>query len=749
MLESDGMSMWNCTFHHDRAPAIFLNWVYPEEKYIQEIVSNNTFMSTDNSYSVASRLKSLVIKSLNIPILPRGKYLTILCQINHSLFSLLELVDLDLIGLDVSERPVIEYTSLMRSVEDNAPQFSVASDKCSIIAFSPPTAGISVEGDISFPPVSLSYPSSLSLAHNTLTFQFSLVSNNRFPAICNLTINYMTGFLKRKKLVSVLLVPCGLSTVLEGVRCTQCNEGEYSLKQGDTCQPCPLGKKCVGFNETTASLIIENEFWVDSTKNENTNLSELELLSCPNCRGYNCFVDQGPPAVTLCSEPHCKLGHHERLCSVCESGYFKQGNEVCLECGSVPKWHMIVVIIVAIIIVISFIVLKDVLLVVIELGAAIMLIALGVGSSALNGIALLLVLLTLLESWVSFFADKKMSSHDYESLNSDPVLMNFDAMVGIKILLFYVQTLISSTTVSLIPHSIRHVLELLSALQIRLNGLECDLRLKGFATNPVLSYSLIFIIPLLLILLLGLLFMFRGLFLYLKATYFNQSLSLSHLWREGSVSLLRSILFVSYILYFKVVTTTMEQFLCEGEYMQLFPSIPCQRFDVIVISLILGGGFIVGLPIFYFFIIYRRAQKNELDLDSTKSMIGFLYETYKRKYYWAEFVWMIRRILFAVMVVLPSQNDVSLYVMSVGIANIGLTLFFMPFVTDFENYVDVAGLMVLMATITSNMGIEQSYGISWFLLCWVSFVFDLQNSCYIVVEEVEKKEKERKRCCFS
>jgi len=131
-------------------------------------------------------------------------------------------------------------------------------------------------------------------------------------------IDYMfpnpnTGLQSTLLKVDLLLRECVIGEVIANSVCEMCVIGTFSFNTSDTvCKNCPGGLTCYGGANTT----VAQDYWRPA------NTSEL-LLRCyakEICLGGNLA--------------QCDTGYEGRLCTFCNSGYFRFGNFFCLPCGS-------------------------------------------------------------------------------------------------------------------------------------------------------------------------------------------------------------------------------------------------------------------------------------------------------------------------------------------------------------------------------------------------------------------------------
>eukprot|EP01122_Echinamoeba_exundans_P007758 TRINITY_DN2457_c0_g2_i2.p1 TRINITY_DN2457_c0_g2~~TRINITY_DN2457_c0_g2_i2.p1 ORF type:complete len:1684 (-),score=138.56 TRINITY_DN2457_c0_g2_i2:1459-6510(-) len=168
-----------------------------------------------------------------------------------------------------------------------------------------------------------------------------------------------------------------------------------------------------------------------------------------------------------------------------------------------------------------------------------------------------------------------------------------------------------------------------------------------------------------------------------------------------------SVLFLLSASYFELSNVVFETLRpCSYGHMVAFPFIPCswsdsQFISLVVISTIFLLLYTLGIPAF-FGIIMRITRRRILSGDpNIESRVGFLYESYKRGFFWWELVWFLRRILLSISVTMLVDIESLRTVLTCAIllCSVFLQRAVMPFGDRLANFLDIAATTCILFSI--------------------------------------------------
>ena len=145
----------------------------------------------------------------------------------------------------------------------------------------------------------------------------SLVPNGLPGDTVILYFNYSTNTVESVG-VTMTFQPCQAGFISENIGnnaaiCFNCTIGTFSLSTSDTeCTICPSNAYCPGSN----ILNVDSGYWRQSD-------NSAIILECPvsnACLGGDKIINQ------------CATGHIGPLCDVCEDGYYRDSQGLCLQC---------------------------------------------------------------------------------------------------------------------------------------------------------------------------------------------------------------------------------------------------------------------------------------------------------------------------------------------------------------------------------------------------------------------------------
>ena len=116
------------------------------------------------------------------------------------------------------------------------------------------------------------------------------------------------------------------STTEDACGCKAGTFSRFDKKQNTlVCTQCPIGSACIKFNTSVSYMGTEEGYWRSSE-------DSLTFHSCKALVGTTHCVGGSTKNSTQCRE-----GHGGILCSVCNTGYIKQGLGVCSKCPSMSQ----------------------------------------------------------------------------------------------------------------------------------------------------------------------------------------------------------------------------------------------------------------------------------------------------------------------------------------------------------------------------------------------------------------------------
>ena len=115
---------------------------------------------------------------------------------------------------------------------------------------------------------------------------------------------------------------CTLGETQQGIKCYVCPGGTYSLDPMQPCKTCPLHAICLG----NWTMVPEPGYWRPDPTFET-------FFQCPNMDSCLGSPDMRHPSLI----GECIGGYTGNLCSVCESGYSRQGRNLCNKCPNLTS----------------------------------------------------------------------------------------------------------------------------------------------------------------------------------------------------------------------------------------------------------------------------------------------------------------------------------------------------------------------------------------------------------------------------
>ena len=213
---------------------------------------------------------------------------------------------------------------------------------------------------------------------------------------------------------------------------------------------------------------------------------------------------------------------------------------------------------------------------------------------------------------------------------------------------------------------------------------------------------------------------------------------LKYKWKFVSMKIFLFVIFVSYFDISKTIVqllncgTQTDQSMKTPSYIVNKPWIVCDSSSYHLLffsSIFFVIIFILGVPLFFGFLLIRNHYK--IKRDENVEWLSFFYENYKKRYYWFELVWMIRRMLIVFFFYMFSQSP---HLQKSSIISVLLFFIFLiqvvkPFKTFSENILELmCSIVTLLNTFLPQT--EPSFSISLvillintFFLLFLLFVF--------------------------
>lgn len=599
---------------------------------------------------------------------------------------------------------------------------------------------------------------------------------------------------------SIGLTRCGFGKINQfGEGCRSCNVKELSF-DSVKCIPCPsVGPFPCAYATISNTYLIEEGFYVLPSL-----INPMVLVACPRqnetssrclpivCSRPNCTNSSCPTTCqqtgNLCSAGYTGARCTQCLCDSGESCYFRGFSDECIECKSTPQSlaFLIVGIVVGVALFVCIIVLEqsNPVLLVIELIAAIALVLLGVQGEWFVEITFMVLALTILAT--------------------TPAVHNG----AIKILLFYVQVTNVLVRNRLWPGWFEKIAQKINIANIQISGLECINR--EIFTNEAAAFALQMAFPWILIICVALIVLLRHLIRpctrrcretrvkdeeliiqdhesedeahLLKEIDGENEGKLEHVRADLSPGgtremFIKTVIFVLYVGYFELTNQILAVFNCahwdlpdlsetvrsglgqavlSQTYMEEKPWIMCDLSDPMYRSLFIQAVlfsivYVVGIPLCYAFLLWRN-RKRILHGEHIP-WLAFLFEDYKTPLFWFELLWMGRRVLISLFVVVISRSDPfqPFFVVLILSASLAIEMHLRPFKDKMENALEALVLITLLGSYGGSYGSEESQ--SFFAFQWYVAVINSIVLCILLIaifwpffSKIRDKARNCKRC---
>lgn len=213
-------------------------------------------------------------------------------------------------------------------------------------------------------------------------------------------------------------------------------------------------------------------------------------------------------------------------------------------------------------------------------------------------------------------------------------------------------------------------------------------------------------------------------------------------WMDVKAHVIQATLFLLYSSYFPVTSVALEVFNCrqdggEGDYYLVsHPWLQCSVHTE-WLGLSLYGIFIItvyvcGSLALFGYLLFR--YRNRLEEKKVQKRFGFFYMTYKRELFWFEWINMLRRLGICIGVSLFAKTELGITIpIAVLCVCIALQYVFEPYEHKNENFVELVGLLLVVATNSAALlsdpdGLSGSSWDNWLVV----LLFLLLNSLFIL-----------------
>jgi hypothetical protein len=442
-----------------------------------------------------------------------------------------------------------------------------------------------------------------------------------------------------------------------------------------------------------------------------------------------------------------------------------------------------------------------------EFVLVVILMLLGIGEWWLFNFISLMALLFLLSAAENREEDRHVGPESPDSVDHHSSEHEKAAkMTGIiKILLSFVQTLPSIVPQAAWPHWVAKAIELLDVVNFRLSGLEC--LSPTLLSTPAGRFMVIMLLPVALTLFLSsavvasALIRLSGVVSSVQARLCGKKKdSISSGWKSDSTSsqededesvinaaarkpelpagtffqqvvprLQYAVLFILFVGHFELSNVILGVLRpCVDGYMHNFPFLQCslandERYKTIYIAalffLIL---YFLGIPSLFAGLLIRHRGRIRAGAEDADSRIGFLYETFRREYYWFEMVWIGRRAAISLAITfLPPYGVRTAALVLILLGSLGIQKRAMPFSDNVVNNLELISTAAILYTyvVGTELASSSFHGFPWlkesiqtslwllnaFIVLLLVF-FLLQPSLTRAVRRVKRIFK---RCCGS
>jgi hypothetical protein len=192
--------------------------------------------------------------------------------------------------------------------------------------------------------------------------------------------------------------------------------------------------------------------------------------------------------------------------------------------------------------------------------------------------------------------------------------------------------------------------------------------------------------------------------------------------------IIHGVLFFLFVCHFEISTSVFEILTpCthtegDGFYMEAYPWIRCtsslsfadEYGQLTLTAYIFGLTYVFGILILFSSLLYFNRQRIIDGHTRVLNIIGFLYESYRSRYYWFEIVWLVRRVLLAAAIGLITPDRILYPVVVSSILMISLLIqrHIKPFTSKLENFMEQLTICVLLFTLIGTHVLDNSETVS-------------------------------------
>eukprot|EP00003_Mantamonas_plastica_P001419 TRINITY_DN109_c0_g1_i4.p1 TRINITY_DN109_c0_g1~~TRINITY_DN109_c0_g1_i4.p1 ORF type:complete len:377 (+),score=103.55 TRINITY_DN109_c0_g1_i4:1137-2267(+) len=206
-------------------------------------------------------------------------------------------------------------------------------------------------------------------------------------------------------------------------------------------------------------------------------------------------------------------------------------------------------------------------------------------------------------------------------------------------------------------------------------------------------------------------------------------------------------MFLLHSLYGPLLFHSMSFVSCNDGYLNMYPFLGCEgtaggQSTVTIISWLIIGLIGIGLPVVDTLILFWMKHGELFDDESYRTAFGFLYRSYRSESFWAEPLFMVRRIIITAIVVGIPFQDTAFFLMALVVTlllSIWIQNMTHPFKKEIDNRTETISLYCLITTFVAGVVISltdvshvmeiQVLGItSAVLICLVGLWFIVQMS---------------------
>lgn len=182
-------------------------------------------------------------------------------------------------------------------------------------------------------------------------------------------------------------------------------------------------------------------------------------------------------------------------------------------------------------------------------------------------------------------------------------------------------------------------------------------------------------------------------------------------------------LFFLFVCHFEISTSVFEILTpCvhtegDGNWMEAYPWIKCTTLgfsdeygQLMMTAYIFGLSYVFGIVIIFAALLFFNRQRIVDGHTRVLNILGFLYESYRSRYYWFEIVWLVRRVMLAAAIGLltPDRPLYPVVVSSILMVSLLIQRHVKPFTSKLENFMEQLTICVLLFTLIATNVLEYS-----------------------------------------